>query len=179
MIKKFELEFAEFCGCKFALTTVNGSVALRIVLIAAGVKPGDEVIIPPYTFIATASIVLEANCVPVFVDIDPETYNIDPKKIEQAILAAAEKISVVARGAGSGVAGEALCSGIVFDMTRYMNKIIGIEDDGERVVCEPGVVLDDLNRYLADIFYTNLYFEVFTYSRIFWNPSNIFYNEVR
>jgi FAD/FMN-containing dehydrogenase/Fe-S oxidoreductase len=64
--------------------------------------------------------------------------------------AAAEKIPVVARGAGSGVAGEALCSGIVFDMTRYMNRIIGVEDDGKKVVCEPGVVLDDLNKYLAE-----------------------------
>ena len=57
-------------------------------------------------------------------------------------------IPVVARGAGSGVAGESLCSGIVFDITRYMNRIIEVEGDGERVVCEPGVVLDDLNNYL-------------------------------
>ena len=59
------------------------------------------------------------------------------------------KIPVVARGAGSGVAGESLCSGIVFDMTRYMNHILGAAGSGERVVCEPGVVLDDLNRFLA------------------------------
>ena len=58
-------------------------------------------------------------------------------------------IPVVARGAGSGLAGEALCSGIVFDMTRYMNRIISVDDDGKRVVCEPGVVLDDLNDCLA------------------------------
>ena len=85
LIKKFEEEFAAFCGTKYALTCVNGSVALRLALIASGVRPGDEVIIPPYTFIATATIVLEANCVPVFVDIDPETYNLDPMKIEEAI----------------------------------------------------------------------------------------------
>ena len=84
-VKKFEQEFAEYCGSDYALTTVNGSVALRIALIASGVKPGDEVIVPPYTFIATASIVVEANCIPVFVDISRETYNIDPKKIEEAI----------------------------------------------------------------------------------------------
>jgi anaerobic glycerol-3-phosphate dehydrogenase C subunit len=58
-------------------------------------------------------------------------------------------IPVVARGAGSGVAGESLCSGIVFDMTRYMNKIINVDDEGETAVCEPGVVLDDLNKRLA------------------------------
>ncbi len=81
----FEKEFAGFCGSKYALTCVNGSVALRLALIACGVKPGDEVIVPPYTFIATASIVIEANCVPVFVDIDPRTYNLDASRIEGAI----------------------------------------------------------------------------------------------
>lgn len=85
IVKSFEDEFAAFCGTKFALTCVNGSVALRLALIACGVRPGDEVIIPPYTFIATSTIVLEANCVPVFVDIDPDTYNLDPEKIEAAI----------------------------------------------------------------------------------------------
>jgi dTDP-4-amino-4,6-dideoxygalactose transaminase len=85
MVKSFEEDFAAFCGAKFALTCVNGSVALRLALIASGVRPGDEVIIPPYTFIATSTIVLEANCVPVFVDIDPDTYNLDAGKIEAAI----------------------------------------------------------------------------------------------
>lgn len=81
----FEKEFAAFCGSKYALSCVNGSVALRLALIACGVKPGDEVLVPPYTFIATASIVIEANCVPVFVDIDPRTYNMDASKIEALI----------------------------------------------------------------------------------------------
>ncbi|MCE5346485.1 MAG: DegT/DnrJ/EryC1/StrS family aminotransferase [Bacteroidales bacterium] len=85
LVKAFEDEFAAFCGTKYALTCVNGSVALRLALIACGVRPGDEVIIPPYTFIATSTIVLEANCVPVFVDIDPDTYNLDPSKIEAVI----------------------------------------------------------------------------------------------
>jgi dTDP-4-amino-4,6-dideoxygalactose transaminase len=85
LVKAFEDEFAAFCGTKYALACVNGSVALRLALIASGVRPGDEVIIPPYTFIATSTIVLEANCVPVFVDIDPDTYNLDPSKIEAVI----------------------------------------------------------------------------------------------
>lgn len=84
-VASFEKEFAAFCGTKYALSCVNGSVALRLALIACGVKPGDEVIVPPYTFIATASIVVEANCVPVFVDIDPGTYNLDATKLEAAI----------------------------------------------------------------------------------------------
>ncbi len=64
--------------------------------------------------------------------------------------ACAKDIPIVARGAGTGLAGESLCSGIVFDMTRYMNKIIDIRDEGHTVVCEPGVVLDDLNKRLAE-----------------------------
>ena len=85
LVAQFEKEFADYCGTKYALTCVNGSVALRLALIACGVRPGDEVIIPPYTFIATASIVAEANCVPVFVDIEPDTYNLDPVAVEKAI----------------------------------------------------------------------------------------------
>ncbi|TDE12784.1 DegT/DnrJ/EryC1/StrS family aminotransferase [Dyadobacter psychrotolerans] len=84
-VEKFESEFAAFCGSKYAVSCVNGSVSLRLALISCGVKPGDEVIVPPYTFITTASSVIECNCVPVFVDIDPETYNMDPKAIEAAI----------------------------------------------------------------------------------------------
>jgi len=63
--------------------------------------------------------------------------------------ARAKAIPVVARGAGSGLAGESLCSGIVFDMTLYMNRIIDVRDEGRTIVCEPGVVLDDLNKCLA------------------------------
>jgi dTDP-4-amino-4,6-dideoxygalactose transaminase len=85
LVKQFEDQFAAFCGTKYAISCVNGSVALRLALIACGVKPGDEVIIPPYTFIATSTIVIEANCVPVFVDIHPGTYNIDPAEIEKAV----------------------------------------------------------------------------------------------
>jgi FAD/FMN-containing dehydrogenase len=58
-------------------------------------------------------------------------------------------IPIAARGAGSGIAGESLCSGIIFDMRRYMNKIVDNINNGAFVVCEPGVVLDDLNNYLS------------------------------
>ena len=64
--------------------------------------------------------------------------------------AADRRMHVVARGAASGIAGESLCSGIVFDMTRYMNKITSVSDDGRIAVCQPGVVLDDLNAHLAE-----------------------------
>jgi len=84
-VERFEKDFAAYCGTRYAITCVNGSVSLRLALMACGVRPGDEVIVPPYTFIATASVVLEVNCVPVFVDIDPETYNLDPRAIEAAV----------------------------------------------------------------------------------------------
>jgi len=64
--------------------------------------------------------------------------------------AGAKGVPMAARGAGSGLAGESLCSGIVFDMTRYMNNIISVANDGGRVECGPGVVLDDLNNCLAE-----------------------------
>ena len=84
-IKAFEDQFAEFQDAKYCIATSSGTNALWVALKAGGVSAGDEVIIPPYTFIATASAVLMANAVPVFVDIDPETFNIDPVLIEKAI----------------------------------------------------------------------------------------------
>jgi len=84
-IKAFENQFAEFQDAKYCIATSSGTNALWVALKAGGVSAGDEVIIPPYTFIATASAVLMANAVPVFVDIDPETFNIDPVLIEKAI----------------------------------------------------------------------------------------------
>lgn len=85
VIKKFEEKYAEFHDAKYCLSTSSGTTALWVCLKAAGVKAGDEVIIPPYTFIATGSAVLMANAVPVFVDVDPKTFNMDPAKIEAAI----------------------------------------------------------------------------------------------
>lgn len=77
-------------------------------------------------------------------------YPRDAQDISAAIKYAKKShIPVAARGAGSGVAGESLCSGILLDVTRYMNKIISTQENGEFVVCEPGVVLDDLNNYLS------------------------------
>ena len=85
VIKAFEGQFAKFHDAKYCIATSSGTNALWVALKAGGVSAGDEVIIPPYTFIATASAVLMANAVPVFVDIDPDTFNIDPILIEKAI----------------------------------------------------------------------------------------------
>lgn len=84
-VETFEKRFAALHGCQHGIAVVNGTVALRIALLAAGIKAGDEVIVPPYTFLATATAVIESNAVPVFADIDPRTFNIDPAAIEAAI----------------------------------------------------------------------------------------------
>lgn len=84
-IDAFEKKFAEFCKCKHAISCTNGTDAIYIGLQALGIGAGDEVIIPPYTFIATAIGVLMVNAIPIFADIDPNTYNIDPRSIEQRI----------------------------------------------------------------------------------------------
>lgn len=84
-IDEFEKKFAEFCGTKYAVSCTNGTDAIYIALQAMGIGAGDEVIIPPYTFIATGIAVLMANAVPVFADIDPLTYNLDPRSIRERI----------------------------------------------------------------------------------------------
>ncbi len=83
--EEFENKFANYHSAKYGITCVNGTVALELSLRALGIGAGDEVIVPPYTFIATASSVLMVGAKPIFVDIDPKTYNIDPNKIESAI----------------------------------------------------------------------------------------------
>ncbi len=84
-VATFERRFAEYHQAGHGVAVVNGTVALRLALLAAGIGAGDEVLVPPYTFLATASAVIEANAVPVFVDLELETFNVDPAAIEEAI----------------------------------------------------------------------------------------------
>src|SRR5690349_20374607 len=84
-VAKCEKCFAENHDCKNGIAVVNGMVSVRIALLAAGIRTEDEVIVPPYTFISTASAVVESNAVPIFADIDLNTFNLDPKAIERAI----------------------------------------------------------------------------------------------
>jgi dTDP-4-amino-4,6-dideoxygalactose transaminase len=81
----FEREFAEFQGARYGVACANGSVALEIALRALGIGCGDEVIVQPYTFVATAISVLKVSATPVFVDIEADTLNIDAAQIEAAI----------------------------------------------------------------------------------------------
>lgn len=82
---RFARAFARFQGAKYGLAVANGTIAIEVALKAAGIAPGDEVIVPAYTWEGTVGPILLLNAVPVFVDVDPETYCIDTQQIEAAI----------------------------------------------------------------------------------------------
>lgn len=84
-IQELEEKLANYVQAKHCITVASGTDALMVAMMAVGIEPGDEVITTPFTFIATAEMIRILGATPVFVDINPQTYNIDPAKIEQAI----------------------------------------------------------------------------------------------
>lgn len=82
-VKEFERRFADYHGTKYAVAFNSGTAALHAAVVAVGVKSGEEVIVPPYTFTSTASAVLMHNAIPVFADVDPETFCLDPIAVQQ------------------------------------------------------------------------------------------------
>ncbi|QKE28144.1 dTDP-4-amino-4,6-dideoxygalactose transaminase [Arcobacter acticola] len=84
-VQELEKSLEDFTGAKYAVTCSNGTDALLLAMMALDIKPGDEVITTPFTFIATAETIAFLGATPVFVDIDEKTYNIDPNKIEDKI----------------------------------------------------------------------------------------------
>lgn len=84
-VERFEKDFANFTHTKFAIATSSGTTALHLSLLALGIKKGDEVITTPFTFIASVNSILYVGAKPVFVDIDPKTFNINPDLIEERI----------------------------------------------------------------------------------------------
>ncbi len=95
---EFENEFARFHGARHGIAVTNGTAAIEVTLAALGIGPGDEVIVPDFTFVATASAVLFANALPVLVDVQPDTYCLDPKLTEAAITPRTRAIIAVHMG---------------------------------------------------------------------------------
>lgn len=83
--EKFEQEIAKFVGAKYAAATSSGTTALHLAVVASGIKQGDEVITSPFSFVASTNCFLYEKAIPKFVDIDPETFNLDINKIESAV----------------------------------------------------------------------------------------------
>ena len=96
-----ERAYAEFTDAKHAVSCSNGTVAILLVLRAMGIGAGDEVIVPPFTSLATATAVLEVNALPIFADIDPDTWCIDPDEVEAAITERTRAIIAVHLGGHS------------------------------------------------------------------------------
>jgi dTDP-4-amino-4,6-dideoxygalactose transaminase len=84
-VQRFERAFASVHDCEYGICICNGSLAVEVTLRAVGVEPGDEVIVPGYDFLTSAASVAALNAIPVFVDVQPDTYCIDPRQIETAI----------------------------------------------------------------------------------------------
>jgi len=84
-VKDFEIEFARYLRTKYAIAVNSGTSALSLAIAAAQIGTGDEVVLPPYTFVASANGILQQNAIPIFSDVDPETFNLDPRKLESKI----------------------------------------------------------------------------------------------
>lgn len=120
-IQEFQERFAKVHGTQYGIAAMNGTVSLEIALKAGRVGEGDEVIIPPYTFVATATAVLSVNAIPVFADIDPNNYCIHPDKIREAITPRTKAIIPV------HLAGHPAEMDAIMDIAKE-HKLIVIED---------------------------------------------------
>jgi len=84
-VPELEADFARYCGTRHAIACANGTTGLHLIVRALGIREGDEVITTPFSFVASANCVLMEGARPVFVDIEPDTWNIDPRRIEAAV----------------------------------------------------------------------------------------------
>jgi perosamine synthetase len=97
-VKEFQRRFAEMTGTKHAFATSNCTTAMHVCAQVIGLRPGDEVIVTPNTFVATTLVILKEGATPVYADIDPKTFNIDPKEVEKKVTSRTKAIFVVHYG---------------------------------------------------------------------------------
>ena len=93
--EEFERSVAEYVGAKHAVAVSSGTAALHLIVKALGIGPQDEVLVPSFTFVSSANVVLYEGATPVFVDIEPDTYNLDPEDLERKITPRTRAIVVV------------------------------------------------------------------------------------
>jgi perosamine synthetase len=123
-IPRFEEMFAQFCGARFGIATSNGTAALHLALVVLGIGPGDEVIVPTLTFVATANAVTYTGAKPVFADSEPRTWNLDPADVARKITPATRAIIPV------HVYGHPADMDPLLDLARKHNLLV-IEDAAE------------------------------------------------
>ena len=120
-VAAFEEEFATYCGAKIGIGVSSGTSALHLALLAAGIGEGDEVITTPFTFVATVAAIRYTGARPVFADIDPLSYNIDPAKIKAAITSKTKAVMPV------HLYGQAADMDPILEIARRRNLLV-IED---------------------------------------------------
>ncbi|WP_101298255.1 DegT/DnrJ/EryC1/StrS family aminotransferase [Halegenticoccus soli] len=123
VVREFEDRFAEYCGTEYAVATSNGTTALHAALVAAGIGEGDTVVTTPFSFVATANTIHFAGATPLFADVDPATYNLDPRSVEE-----------VARERGGDV--DAILPVHLYGLPAEMDRLREIADEYDATLVE-------------------------------------------
>ena len=148
-LPEFEKNFADFIGTKYAAAVSNGTAGLHLCIKACGIKDNDEVITTPFSFISSANCILFERANPVFVDIDPETYNIDPSKIEKKITKKTKAILLV------HIFGQSCDMESIMRIARK-HKLIVIEDACESLGARyKGKIVGSFGKMAVFAFYPN------------------------